>query len=273
MARALVRRALSLAAAASSPAKASPSFSTAVVPLRSPMDEHLLRLLRSEISYISDHRPPYPPPKTFKSFGVEDRPGEQWVRLRAAGGGAEEVKIDATMFDGAAVPPPDAPLFQRVESLERGPRLHLSLIVEVTRADRVLGFICSAWPDELVVRHVLTLREANGSSTGNGGRDFMKLGAKERESVRKFLQEREVDDELAEFLHEYIANKEKMELLRWLKTECLAGISMTLDLFHPWELKSNRPRASGSGVKELLYCAPFAQLVPVGIVIFTHQIV
>uniref|UniRef100_A0A0D9XGN1 Uncharacterized protein n=1 Tax=Leersia perrieri TaxID=77586 RepID=A0A0D9XGN1_9ORYZ len=244
MARALVRRALSLAAAASSPAKASPSFSTAVVPLRSPMDEHLLRLLRSEISYISDHRPPYPPPKTFKSFGVEDRPGEQWVRLRAAGGGAEEVKIDATI-----------------------------LIVEVTRADRVLGFICSAWPDELVVRHVLTLREANGSSTGNGGRDFMKLGAKERESVRKFLQEREVDDELAEFLHEYIANKEKMELLRWLKTECLAGISMTLDLFHPWELKSNRPRASGSGVKELLYCAPFAQLVPVGIVIFTHQIV
>ncbi|XP_040383801.1 uncharacterized protein At2g39795, mitochondrial-like [Oryza brachyantha] len=213
MARALVRRALSLAAAASSPA--TPSFSTAVVPLRSPLDDRLLRLLRSEISYISDRRPPHAPPKTFRSFGVEDRPGEQWVRLRATRGG-EEVKVDATMCDGAAVPPADAPLFRRVESLEHGPRLHLSLIVEVSRADRVLGFICSAWPDELVVRHVLTLRDADGSSTGNGGRDFAKLEAKERESVRKFLQEREVDDELAEFLHEYMANKEKMELLRWL---------------------------------------------------------
>uniref|UniRef100_A0A0E0INI4 Uncharacterized protein n=1 Tax=Oryza nivara TaxID=4536 RepID=A0A0E0INI4_ORYNI len=230
MARALVRRALSLAAAASSPAK--PSFSTAVAPLRSPMDDRLLRLLRSEINYISERRPPYPPPKAFKSFGVEDRPGEQWVRLRATRGAQdEEVKVDATMFDGAAAPPPDAPLFRRVESLERGPRLHLSLIVEVSRADRVLGFICSAWHDELVVRHVLTLRDADGSSTSSGGRDFVygsfcdfalwfmcKLEAKERESVRKFLQEREVDDELAEFLHDYMANKEKMELLRWLKT-------------------------------------------------------
>ena len=45
-----------------------------------------------------------------------------------------------------------------------------------------------------------------------------KLEAREREYVRKFLQEREVDDELAEFLHDYMANKEKMELLRWLKT-------------------------------------------------------
>uniref|UniRef100_A0A0E0M4F9 Uncharacterized protein n=1 Tax=Oryza punctata TaxID=4537 RepID=A0A0E0M4F9_ORYPU len=235
MARALVRRALSLAAAAAASSPANPSFSTAFAPLRSPMDDRLLRLLRSEISYISERRPPYPPLKTFKSFGVEDRPGEQWVRLRATRGAYdEEVKVDATMFDGAAVPPPDAPLFRRVESLERGPRLHLSLIVEVSRADRVLGFICSAWPDELVVRHVLTLRGADGSSTSNGGRDFVKLEARERESVRKFLQEREVDDELAEFLHDYMANKEKMELLRWLKTvesfEFLA-IHMTLDLF------------------------------------------
>jgi hypothetical protein len=45
-----------------------------------------------------------------------------------------------------------------------------------------------------------------------------KLEPAEREAVNKFLQEREVDAELAEFLHEYVANKEKMEMLRWLKT-------------------------------------------------------
>ncbi|RCV12908.1 hypothetical protein SETIT_2G304600v2 [Setaria italica] len=233
MARAILRRALSLSAAAAASAHATPrvaaafastSSSATVVSLRSPLDDRLHRLLRSEITYIAERRPPYPPPTSFKSFAVEDRPGEQWVRLRAARRGpeAEEVKVEATMFDGAAEPlPEDAPLFHRVESLERGRRLHLSLIVEVTRADRVLGFICSAWPDELAVRHVLTLRAGGGAASSDGargGRNFEKLGAGEREAVTRFLKEREVDGELAEFLHDYMANKEKMELLRWLKT-------------------------------------------------------
>ncbi|CAL5062925.1 unnamed protein product [Urochloa decumbens] len=236
MARAILRRALSLSAAAAASAPATPRFAaaafastssspSAIVPPRSPLDDRLHRLLRSEITYIAERRPPYPPPRSFKSFAVEDRPGEQWVRLRAARRGAEageEVKVEATMFDGATEPlPEDAPLFHRVESLERGPRLHLSLIVEVTKADRVLGFICSAWPDELAVRHVLTLRAggaAAGSDGARGGRHFEKLGAEEREAVTKFLKEREVDEELAGFLHDYMANKENMELLRWLKT-------------------------------------------------------
>ncbi|XP_066390712.1 uncharacterized protein At2g39795, mitochondrial-like isoform X2 [Miscanthus floridulus] len=232
MACAILRRARSLTAAvahatprvAAAFASASTSSSSSVVaPLRSPLDDRLLRLLRSEITYLAERRPPYPPPSSFKSFAVEDRPGEQWVRLRAtrttAGAGAEEVKVEATMFDGAAEPvPDDAPLFRRVESLERGPRLHLSLIVEVTRGERVLGFICSAWPDDLAVRHVLILKAGGSGGGGRGGRDFEKLGAEEREAVAKFLKEREVDDELAGFLHDYMANKEKMELLRWLKT-------------------------------------------------------
>ncbi|RLN35236.1 uncharacterized protein C2845_PM03G06010 [Panicum miliaceum] len=231
MARAILRRALSLTAAASASAPVAPRVAAAfaststpspVVPLRSPLDDRLHRLLRSEITYLAERRPPYPPPRSFKSFAVEDRPGEQWVRLRSRAGADEEVKVEATMFDGAAEPPPeDAPLFRRVESLERGPRLHLSLIVEVTRGDRVLGFICSAWPDELAVRHVLALRAGSGSASsdgGRGGRSVEKLGAGEREAVTKFLKEREVDEELAAFLHDYMANKEKMELLRWLKT-------------------------------------------------------
>ncbi|KAM3277579.1 hypothetical protein ACQJBY_045463 [Aegilops geniculata] len=226
MARALLRRrgALSslLSAAAPAAPRPVPSFSSAaaLAPLRSPLDERLLRLLRSEISYVADRCPPHQPPTGFKSFAVEDRPGEQWVRLRAARRGAEEeaIKIDATLFDGVAELPPDASLFNRVEALEQGPRLHLSLIVEVARADRVLGFICSAWPDQLDVRHVLTLRGAGAATDDRGARDFTKLEPAEREAVKKFLQEREVDAELAEFLHDYVANKEKMEMLRWLKT-------------------------------------------------------
>lgn len=37
-------------------------------------------------------------------------------------------------------------------------------------------------------------------------------------AVLCYLAEREVDDELAVFLHQYMANKDKAELLRWLKT-------------------------------------------------------
>ncbi|KAF7067317.1 hypothetical protein CFC21_073222 [Triticum aestivum] len=229
MARALLRRRGALSSLLSPAAPTAPgllpSFSSAALAqLRSPLDERLLRLLRSEISYVADRRPPHQPPTGFKSFAVEDRPGEQWVRLRAArrgaGVGAEEeaIKIDATLFDGVAELPPDASLFNRVEALEQGPRLHLSLIVEVARADRVLGFICSAWPDNLTVRHVLTLRGAGAATDDRGARDFTKLEPAEREAVKKFLQEREVDAELAEFLHDYVANKEKMEMLRWLKT-------------------------------------------------------
>jgi len=36
--------------------------------------------------------------------------------------------------------------------------------------------------------------------------------------VLGYLEERDVDDELAEFLHQYMANKDKAELLRWMKT-------------------------------------------------------
>ncbi|VAI21010.1 unnamed protein product [Triticum turgidum subsp. durum] len=237
MARALLRHRGALPSllspAAPTAPRLVPSFSSAaassLASLRSPLDERLLRLLSSEISYVADRRPPHQPPTGFKSFAVEDRPGEQWVRLRAArrgaGAGEEAIKIDATLFDGVAELPPDASLFNRVEALEQGPRLHLSLIVEVARADRVLGFICSAWPDQLAVRHVLTLRGTGAATDDRGARDFTyglvfrrKLEPAEREAVKKFLQEREVDAELAEFLHDYVANKEKMEMLQWLKT-------------------------------------------------------
>jgi hypothetical protein len=63
-----------------------------------------------------------------RRLGRHGGTGEPWVRLRAAGAssGAEEIKVEATMFDGAAEPvADDVPLFCRIESLERGPRLYL----------------------------------------------------------------------------------------------------------------------------------------------------
>jgi complement component 1 Q subcomponent-binding protein len=56
---------------------------------------------------LDDSTPPPPPPPPAP-FAVEDRPGEQWARLRsvfpAAEGEEEEVTVDATLVDGALPP-------------------------------------------------------------------------------------------------------------------------------------------------------------------------
>lgn len=36
-------------------------------------------------------------------------------------------------------------------------------------------------------------------------------------AAREYLEERGVDDDMAEFLHEYMANKDRAELVSWLK--------------------------------------------------------
>ncbi|XP_073003802.1 uncharacterized protein At2g39795, mitochondrial-like [Typha latifolia] len=194
-----------------------PSRSFLSEPHLSTFDSNLLRILRSEIACLADYRPPHPPVSSFKSFAVEDHPGEQWIRLRSKHG-ADDIKVDATMFDGAA-PVPEAPLFKKVEAYEKGLRLHISLVVEVSRgeeSDSVLEFICSAWPDSLVVQKVFPLRRKGMAVTPYMGRDFRELEEGLRKSVQEYLEERGVDDELAEFLHEYMLNKDKAELLRWL---------------------------------------------------------
>lgn len=37
-------------------------------------------------------------------------------------------------------------------------------------------------------------------------------------AILDYLEEREVDDELAEFIHKYMENKDKAELIHWMRT-------------------------------------------------------
>lgn len=80
------------------------------------------------------------------------------------------------MFDGAEpLPPASAPLFDKVEAMERGHRLRISLIVGVARAepvDSVLEFICSAWPDSLEVQMMFPLRRKGAAVRPYMGRNF-----------------------------------------------------------------------------------------------------
>uniref|UniRef100_A0A0E0LV97 Uncharacterized protein n=1 Tax=Oryza punctata TaxID=4537 RepID=A0A0E0LV97_ORYPU len=193
---------------------------------RSAFSDHLLRSLRSEISSC---RAPSPPPSAAP-FAVDDRPGEQWIRLRRAFGGGdddddeeEEVRVDATMVDGATAPTRSG----EVAEDAAGPqlRMHISVNVEVIKAvrpDLALTFECSAWPDEMEVERVYPVHRGGPVATQQYmGRQFSELDDEMQSAVHDYLEHRGVNDELAAFLHSYMENKEQTELVRWFKNmEC-----------------------------------------------------
>lgn len=95
------------------------------------------------------------PPTSFNAFSVENRPGEQFVRLRRKFGEKEDIKIEATMFDGC-VSEPKAGDDTHGEDI----RLHISLLVDIVKGEGTngLGFVCSSWPDGLEIMKVYILR-------------------------------------------------------------------------------------------------------------------
>lgn len=95
------------------------------------------------------------PETQFKSFTVEERPGEQVVTIQGKYGDNEHIKIDATMFDG----------FEQVPALgddssDVNVRLHISLLVDISKGKDGdgLAFVCSAWPDGVDVEKVFILK-------------------------------------------------------------------------------------------------------------------
>ncbi|XP_044970793.1 uncharacterized protein At2g39795, mitochondrial-like [Hordeum vulgare subsp. vulgare] len=187
---------------------------------RSAFLDRLLRSLRSEISSCRPEPAPQVPP-SVAPFAVDDRPGEQYIRLRRAFG-EEEVRVDASMIDGAV-----APTRSGVAAEDGGPpaRMHISVHVEVTkpaRPDFALNFECSAWPEEMDVERVFPVRRTGPAPEQQYiGRQFRELDEEMQTAVRDYLEQRGVNDELAAFLHTYMENKEQTELVGWLKhIEC-----------------------------------------------------
>lgn len=93
------------------------------------------------------------PVTKFGSFTVDDRPGEQWVSLIRKFED-EDIKIEATMFDGAvstSTAGAPAPVVERDDV-----QLHISMIVNVSKEGSgiILQIICSAWPDEIEIDKV-----------------------------------------------------------------------------------------------------------------------
>ncbi|XAR67828.1 hypothetical protein NMG60_11002749 [Bertholletia excelsa] len=177
---------------------------------------NILRLLRNEIQYELDRSPPLqqPVPK-FNSFVVDERPGEQWIRLNRKFGENEEIKVEVTMFDGSAP-------VQKTGSIDAGEdvKLHITFIVDIFKEDRsdALEFVCSAWSDSIEIQRVFMRGCGQMVDQPYTGPGFKELDDQLQDSLYHFLEARGINDDLAVFLHEYMRNKDKTEFIRWMGT-------------------------------------------------------
>ncbi|CAH9112193.1 unnamed protein product [Cuscuta epithymum] len=182
---------------------------------KSPFNSNLLRILHNEIDYLCAYAPPQRIAATFNEFTVEDHPAEQWVTLKRKFQDDEDIKIEATMFDGSI---PVAP--KSGDESNEDVRLHISLLVDIWKKGGrdSLEFVCSAWPDSLEVQNVYIFkREGLQPSQPYMGPNIKNLNNKLQDGVYEFLESRGIDGELSAFLHNYMMNKDKTELIRWLR--------------------------------------------------------
>lgn len=182
---------------------------------RSAFEGNVLRYLRNEIQYELEHSPPKQPVTKFGSFMVDDRPGQQWIGLKSKFGD-EDIKVEVSTFDGA-VPIPNASGVGGAK--EEDMQLHITLIVNISKGEgaSVLEIMCSAWPDSIEIKRLLVrASDSYKPAKPYAGPQFKELDDALQDSLYEFLETRGINDELAVFLHEYMKNKNKMELIRWM---------------------------------------------------------
>ncbi|KAF4390356.1 hypothetical protein CsatB_008577 [Cannabis sativa] len=180
----------------------------------SPLDANIVRILRHEIKYQPEYAPIHEPPTKFKSFNVQDRPCEQWITMRGKFGDDEEIKLEITMFDGYELCP-------KHDGDGEDVILRLSVLVSISKRDSSddLEFVCSAWPDSFEVRHVYSLhRDRKLNRLPYLGPDIRELNKNFQKAFRDYLGARGIDEELSFFLHDYMMNKDRIELVQWLTT-------------------------------------------------------
>lgn len=180
---------------------------------KSAFENNIVRLLRNEIQYELEKSPPKQLVTQFSSFTIDGRPGEQWVRLHRKFRDIEDIKIEATMFDGS-IPAP------KVHGTGDDVDLHITFIVSITKRDDdddQLEITCSAWPDSIEIVKLFIRSHKRRYVQPYVGPEIRLLDNELQDSLLEFLEERGVEDNLAVFLHEYMKSKDKTECCRWLE--------------------------------------------------------
>ncbi|KAK2644735.1 hypothetical protein Ddye_019930 [Dipteronia dyeriana] len=175
-------------------------------------EDNISRLIRREIQFELEHFPSKQLATKFNSFTVDEQPGEQWIRLRRKFEENEDIKVEATMFDGS-IP------VSKAGGPGQDVKLHISLVINIHKGDgEVLEFLCSAWPDSIEITNLFVRGNDKKPSRPYFSPQFKELDDDLQDSLYEFLEERGIDEKLAEFLHEYMVNKDKTEFIRWMET-------------------------------------------------------
>ncbi|XP_023634930.1 uncharacterized protein At2g39790, mitochondrial isoform X2 [Capsella rubella] len=170
---------------------------------KSPFRSNILRIIRNEIEYQSDYAPPH-----------LDCPGEQCIVMKGKFGEDENIKMEATMFDGFMTVPRTG-----LDASGRDLRLHISLLVDISKIDgsEEVEFLCSVWPNRIEIRKLYKLRRNKITGQPYMGPNFGSLKYDFQTAIREFLRVRGIDADLCFFLHEYMMNKDRIELIQWLR--------------------------------------------------------
>ncbi|KAF2301476.1 hypothetical protein GH714_025116 [Hevea brasiliensis] len=178
---------------------------------KSAFQDNILRLLRNEIQYELERGPPKEPVTKFNSFTIDDRPGEQWITLKRKFARNEEIKVEATMFDGSVPSPVSGDI------TKDNVQLHITLIVNISKGNgNVLEIMCSAWPDSIEITKLFTRTSEKMPAQAYVGPDFKELDDELQDSLYEFLDARGINDEMSAFLHEYMKNKDRTEYIKWM---------------------------------------------------------
>lgn len=193
------------------PFQSSP-YSTETI-TKSPFEANILRILRNEIEYQIEYTPPHQPATKFNSYTVEDQPGKQLMIMKAKYGEIEDIEIKVSMVDAVEVVPKPGD-----DSTGENVRLHISLLVCISKENYsdAIECWCSAWPDSLVIHKVYVRTNNNKRPSLYKGPHFGSVCEKLQKVFRQYLEARGVNDELCVFLHEYMINKDRIELITWL---------------------------------------------------------
>ncbi|KAK1427218.1 hypothetical protein QVD17_15901 [Tagetes erecta] len=182
---------------------------------KSAFEDRIRRLIRNDIQYELDRSPLTQLVPKFKSFSIDERTGEQWIRLNKEFGPKEEIKVEVTMFQVSA---PPAAAKDGAVTTANDLELYISMVVDIFKDEKtgILEFVCNVWPESVEIDKVF-MRDQDGM-TGKPylGPPFNDLDDELQTSLYDFLEARGIDDELAVFLHKCMQHKSKNEYIRWM---------------------------------------------------------
>ncbi|XP_076900988.1 uncharacterized protein At2g39795, mitochondrial-like [Bidens hawaiensis] len=175
----------------------------------SAFEDRIRRLIRNDIRYELDRSPLTQLVSKFKSFTIDERTGEQWIRLNKKLGNNEEIKLQVTMFQVSAPPQKDT---------DNDLELYISMVVDIFKDDEtgILEFLCNVWPDSVEIDKVFMHVQDGMTGKPYLGPPFDDLDDELQTSLYDFLETRGINDELAAYLHKCMQHKSKNEYIRWL---------------------------------------------------------